>query len=79
MEKIKEDKKRFRKELKKAVGTGIVTALGLIIALTWKDVLTEYFNQLIELSPLKGKLIGALIITILSAIGIYLTTKVLSE
>ena len=74
-----EEKKKFKKEFKKAIGTGIITAFGLIIALTWKDVLTVYFNELIEISPLRGRLIGAGIITILSAIGIYITSKILSE
>ncbi len=73
----KKEKKRFRIEFKKAIGTGIITAFGLIIALTWKDVLTEFFNGILEFSPIKSKLIGAVIITIFSAIGIYIITKIL--
>jgi hypothetical protein len=79
MEKMKKQKSKFRKEIKKTATAGIVTAFGLIIALTWKDVLSEYFEQLVEISPLKGKIIGAIIITILSTLGIYLTTKLISE
>jgi hypothetical protein len=79
MGKMKKQKSKFRKEINKTATTGIVTALGLITALTWKDVLTEYFDKLIEISPLKGKIIGALIITILSGLGIYITTKLVSN
>ncbi|MFH1801255.1 MAG: DUF5654 family protein [archaeon] len=74
----KEQKKKFRQEFKKTIGTGIITAFGLIIALVWKDAITEYFNSLVELSPLKGRLISAVIITLFSAIGILIITKIIS-
>ena len=78
-EKIKQSAKKFKLEMKKAVTTAIVAAFGFLIALTWKEVITEYVNKLTELSPLKGNLISAIIITIISVIGILIVTKIFSN
>lgn len=64
-------KKRINKHLgkfKEIIITGITTALGLVIALSWKDVLMEYFGGLASLSPIHGKIVTAIIITIFAAI-----------
>jgi hypothetical protein len=79
LEKTKNSAIKFKKELKKSVNTALVAAFGFIIALSWRDVVTESVNKISELSPLKGKIIHALIVTLLSVIGILLITKFLSE
>lgn len=66
-------KKRIKKhfgKLREIIITGITTALGLVIALSWKDVLMEYFNGLASLSPIHGKIVTATIITIFAAIAL---------
>lgn len=76
-EKLKNSAKKFRNELKKSLGTALVTAFGLIIAFAWKDLLTEYLDSIVSLSPIQGKLISALIVTIVSVIGILIVTGLL--
>ncbi|MFH1607645.1 MAG: DUF5654 family protein [archaeon] len=76
-EKLKISAKKFNREIKKAVNTAIVAAFGFLIALVWRDVITEYVNKLTSLSPVQGKLISALIITIASVIGILIVTKLM--
>jgi len=75
VKKINNSKKEFRNEFKKTLGGAIVAALGLIIALSWKDVLNEYLDKLVSLSPIQGKLISASIITIFSVAIILIVTK----
>ncbi len=50
-------KKRFtklQKEFRKTLATGITAAFGIIVALTWKDVLTSYLGELSKMSLLQG-------------------------
>lgn len=77
-EKIKKSVKEFRLELKKSINTAIVAAFSFLIALTWRDVIKEYMNKIEELSPLKGSLISAIIITAISVVGILVITKIFS-
>lgn len=76
--KAKTSAKKFNLELKKAVNTAIVAAFGFLIALAWRDVITEYFDKLTALSPVQGKLVSAIIVTILSVLGILIVTKFVS-
>lgn len=71
--------KKFRREFRKSFGIAIIAAFGLVTALSWKDVITEYLEKIISLSPIQGKLISALIITIISVIVIILITKLISS
>lgn len=73
------EKKTFRKEFKKAISTGLISAAGLIIALAWRDVLTEYVDRVTSINPVEGKIIGALIVTSIAVIVIMLISKYISE
>jgi hypothetical protein len=76
-EKLKASAKRFNLELKKSLNTAIVAAFGFLIALVWRDVITEYVDKITTLSPVQGKLISAVIITIIGVFGILAVTKFL--
>ncbi|HKL24396.1 MAG TPA: DUF5654 family protein [Candidatus Nanoarchaeia archaeon] len=71
--------KEIKSDFKKATSTAIVAALGLIIALAWRDVITDFVETLTRFSPIQGKLISAFIITIIGVLGIWITTKTLNE
>ena len=75
--KTKVSARKFKLETKKAISTAIVAAFGFIVALTWRDVIIEYVNDLTALSPVQGKLFSAIIITLVSVIGILIVTKFL--
>ncbi len=86
-EKIKKSKKeiarerlrRFHREFNKATTTAIMAAFGFLVALVWKDVITEFVDNISEKSPIQGKLISALIVTIICVLGIMIVTKIFSE
>lgn len=78
-EKAKSGVKKFRKEFNKAISTAIMAAFGFLIALVWKDVITEFVNKISEQSPVQGKLFSALIVTIICVLGIMILTKIFSE
>jgi len=69
----------FRRELRKALNTAIIAAFGFLMALVWRDVITEWVNKISEASPVQGKLISALITTLICVLGILIVTKFLSE
>lgn len=71
---LKFSKKEFKNELKKAFGGAMVAALGFIMALSWRDVLNEYVAKIVILSPIQGKLISAIIITIIAVAIILIIT-----
>lgn len=78
-ETAKEKAKRLKEKLKESLNTAIVAAFGFLIALVWKDVITEYVNTLVAYSPVQGKLISALIITFMGVIGILIITSLLAK
>ncbi len=49
------------------------------MALAWRDVITEYVEKISEASPIKGKMVSAIIITIISVIGILVVTKFMAK
>ena len=67
---------KLKSEVKKHLGSALIAAFGLIAALAWKDVLAEYVDGVISLSPVQGKLITALIITFISITAIIIITKI---
>ncbi|MDO8517343.1 MAG: DUF5654 family protein [Nanoarchaeota archaeon] len=69
----------FKKEIFNSTNTAIVAAFGFLIALTWKDVITEVVGKIEQFDSISGKLISALLITIICVAGILITTKLLSN
>lgn len=72
VKKIIEKTQTFRQEYRKQMGTAIITAFGLIIALSWKDVITYFVGKL---NPVSGLISSAIIVTIISVLGILLVNK----
>jgi len=75
MKRVLESTKKFNRELRKSISTAIVAAFGLLIALSWKDVITEVMSKITSHSPVQGLLINALIVTIVSVLIIMIVTK----
>ncbi|MFC1682160.1 DUF5654 family protein [Nanoarchaeota archaeon] len=73
--KIKESTKKFRRELKRSIVTAITAAFGFLIALVWKDFITEYVNKLSSINPLHSSLLTAITITMLSVLGILIVSR----
>jgi len=78
-EKAKKHANEFKLEFNKTIKTAFIAAFGFLIALVWRDLITEYVNKISESSPVSGKLISALLITIICVLGILILTKLLSE
>lgn len=69
----------FRNEFKKAIVTGITAAFGLITALAWKDFLTEYINDIFELTSLQSSFAAALFITLISVFALMFISKTMTK
>ena len=78
-EKIKQSGHRLGKEFKKSISTAVIAAFSLLVALSWKDVIMSYVQKIQSITPIKGELISALFITLISVIGILIVTKILGE
>lgn len=70
----------FKKEFKKQIVIAILAAFGFLIALSWRDFISEFVNYIILYFKLEGslsfyKLITALLITFISVIGIMIISK----
>ncbi len=75
---VKQQISIFQKEFRKATATAIMAAFGLILALAWKDVITEYVNKLTSITPVHSALIVALIVTFICVLGILVVQKLLA-
>lgn len=74
--KAKERAKYIKEEFNKALNTALIAAFGFLIALVWRDVIQEWVNKISESSPVQGKLISALIVTIICVLGIIVVARV---
>jgi len=70
---------KFKRELKKSVLIAITAAFGFLIALSWKELITEFVQSISKTNPLQGKFIAAITITLFSVLGIMLVTKLFQE
>lgn len=61
-------------EFKRQVSGAIIAAFGLIIALSWKDVITDFVGR-IEVVKNLGLLFSAIALTAISVLGIFLVSK----
>jgi len=74
----------LKNETKKHVGTAIAAAFAFLIALAWRDAISEIINLLIASLNLTSQayvfqIISALLITVISVIGILVTAKITTE
>ena len=76
---IRDSAKKFNNKLRESLNTALIAAFGFLIAFVWRDLITEYVNQLTQYSPLQGKLFSAIIITFIGVIGILIVTGLLSK
>jgi len=76
---LKQKTTEVKRELKKSILSAVVAAFGFLIALSWRDVITEYVDKISSLSPVQGKLISAVIITFICVLGIIIMTRFFSE
>jgi len=74
-EKAKASKEKFNKEFRNSLVTAITAAFGFLIALVWRDVITEYVNLVTAISPVQSQLISALIVTLIGVLGILAISK----
>ncbi len=77
--KIKKSAKKFNEELRKNLHTAIIAAFSFIMALTWRDVITEYVTELTTISPIQGKIISAIVVTIFAVIGIIIISSIFAK
>ena len=79
-EDVKEVAKKLKLETQKHIGIAITSAFALLIALAWKDVVSEYVKKITERLAITGpaplyQLYGALVTTIVCVIGIILASR----
>jgi len=75
--KIKEEADKLKIEYKKHILTAIVAAFSFLLALSWREVITTYIGKLQSVSLFQGQFISAIIITIISVLGIIIANKFL--
>jgi hypothetical protein len=77
--KAKNSAKKLKRELKKSVLIAITAAFGFLIALSWKELITELVKSISAINPLQGKIIEAITVTLISVLGILIITKLFEE
>ena len=72
---VKHHTKKYVVETRKAVATAILAAFGFLMALSWREVIAEWVDGLAEMSLVQGRLFEALMVTLISVLGILIVTK----
>jgi energy-converting hydrogenase Eha subunit E len=78
---VKKHLSNFKKEFGNQTITAIIAALGFLIALSWRDFITESLNKIVENFGISNqlyfyKLIVAILITIIAILGIMIISKI---
>ena len=81
---IKETKSNFKKEFNKQLLTAISAAFAFLIALSWREPISELLNKLLEplgeTQTIVLKFVGALLLTFVAVIILmFLTRKLKSD
>lgn len=71
-ERAKKPVQVFKQEFKQQTATAIITAFSLLIALAWKDVIT---NLVQKINFAQGLVLSAIAITIISVVGIIIVNQ----
>jgi len=71
---------KFKREFRKHLVTAISAALGFLIALSWREPLSDFSKVIIESFGLQNeaifyKFISALLITFIAVVGLIIITK----
>jgi len=73
IQKITQKTREFGSKFKEQVSTAILTALGLVIALAWKDVI---FDVIAKINPTQSNIfISAVLVTLFAIIGMAIISK----
>lgn len=75
--------RQITKDVRKHAATAIAAAFAFLIALTWRDAISEGVNKLISLLELTEsaylyKIAIAIVITVICVVGVALTARLLS-
>ena len=73
--KVKGYTDRYVGEMRRALSTAILAAFAFLMALSWREYIVEIIDSIIIFSPVRGKLVSAIVITLFSVLGILLVTK----
>jgi hypothetical protein len=73
--KLKEHSRGYLNETRKAFATALMAAFAFLMALSWREVITQWVNKIGSVSPLQGEVFSAVIVTLICVVGILLVTK----
>ena len=78
--KIKGAAEKFKKEVRKNMVTAITAAFGFMIALVWRDAITESVNKILSSIGLTNeaylfRIFSAMIITVIAVIGVMFVSR----
>jgi len=64
-------------ETKKALATAILAAFGFLMALSWREYITELLDSILGVGAVESSFVSAVVITLISVFGIILVTRFL--
>ncbi len=64
-------------ETRRALSTAVLAAFAFLMALSWREYINEWVESAVAISPVQGSLISALMVTLISVVGILIVTKFL--
>ncbi len=76
---VKNSSKEYIHSVKKETTAAILTAFAFLIALAWRDAISEFINYITSHMKIQGSLVTALFVTLISVVGILVIKKYFSE
>lgn len=76
---IKENSKEYINSVKKETTAAILTAFAFLIALAWRDAISEFVNYITFHMKIQGSFVTALFVTLISVVGILIIKKYSSK
>ena len=78
--KAREKTTKFHREFRKHAVTAMIAAFGFLIALSWRDFVSDTVNQIVKVIGVSDqlylyKLLSAITVTFLAILGIMIVTK----
>ena len=76
---VKKVIKVFGKEMRRSLLVAFVGDFSFLVALAWRDVISEWVKTLTSVSPVQGQVAVAIFTTNIAVLGIIIATRIFAE
>ena len=72
---LKKESKEYTSSVRREISSAILAAFAFLIALVWRDAISEFVNKITSYLLIQGSFITAIFVTLICVLGILLVKR----